>query len=218
VHDLIRPVVENTADLVNGSRLHQSSRSQFKWLNLIGNMFFVFLIRKIFNVRLTDLLTGYRAFNRNVASMPLMSRGFDLETELTLKTVELQCRITEIPIDLSQRPGGSHSKISILSDGFLIFNTIFTIIRDYKPLTGFGSLGLLALIAGGIAGAFAVRNYTETLVIDLSMTLGSIGLVVLGIVAILVGIMLHTISRRFQQTDRHLMNILTKLTSIKKSR
>jgi hypothetical protein len=209
VHDLIAPIVAGEADMVNGSRLHSLSESRFKGLNLLGNKMFLFLLTAIFNVRLTDLLSGYRAFNRElVKNLPLLSRGFDIETELTLKAIERNYRIVEVPVNLSTRPEGSVSKINILRDGILIFNTIFALLRDYKPLTAFGSLGLFFVILGFVPGIVVIREFVLTRYIShVPSAILAVGLVVFGAIIAFIGLVLHSISRRFQEVDCQLQGL-----------
>lgn len=209
VWDLVEPILSDDADMVIGSRLHPDSKSQFKHLNRFGNKFFLFLLAWTFSVRVTDLLSGYRAFNRRVVkALPLLSRGFEIETELTLKAAEHRCRIAEVPVDLSPRKEGSFSKIKIVRDGLLIVQTIFSLLRDYKPLTTFGSLGLLLLISGLVMGGFPVMEYLETgAVYRIPLAVLSVGTVLSGVLTVFVGIILHTISRRFQEVDAILQNI-----------
>jgi len=208
--ELVAPVLEGRADMVNGSRLHSGSNSSFKPLNLLGNKIFLVLINSIFKHRITDLLTGFRAFNRRVAFLPLFSKGFDIETELTLKSLENNLVIMEVPVDLSDRHEGSSSKISPISDGTLILQVIFTIMRDYKPLTSFGLMGLvclaLAFVLGKphIAGALQSGDWA-----GLTLFL-SVLAALTGISAILIGILLHAISRRFQGLEMQMSEHLTK--------
>ena len=144
VHDLIRPILTGEADMVVGSRLHAGSRSDFRPLNRLGNRLFLVLMNAIFREQLTDLLSGFRAFSRRVVKgLPLSGGGFEVETELTIKALHRGYRIVEVPIGLTARPAGSHSKIRHFRDGIVIINTIFALFRDYKPLTFFGSAGLV---------------------------------------------------------------------------
>jgi len=158
---LLAPVVEGRADMVVGSRLHADSQSQFRQLNRWGNRLVRATLNSIFGVRLTDILSGYRAFNRAfVKGLPLFGGGFEIETELTIKAVERGFRIREVPIDLTHRPEGSHSKIQFVRDGFLIVNTTLTLFRDYKPLTFFGATGLLLVLLAAVCGALALFGPT----------------------------------------------------------
>ena len=208
VHDLIRPVEEDTADMVIGSRLHSKSKSQFKTLNRLGNKLYLFLLNNLFRVRLTDLLSGYRAFNRNIVNLPLLSKGFEIETELTLKTIEHNYRIMETPVDLTPRPEGSSSKIRIIGDGILIFNTIFSLVRDYKPLTAFGLLGFLLVLCGFIPGFIVVQEFIATgIVLHVPLALLAVGTVLSGLFVMFIGLVLHTISHRFQELDYQLQGL-----------
>ncbi|HWW76797.1 MAG TPA: glycosyltransferase, partial [Pyrinomonadaceae bacterium] len=142
VHALLAPVVAGEADMSVGSRLHADSRSQFKRRNRLANQMVRSTLNSIFGVRLTDILSGYRAFSREfVKGLPLFGGGFEIETELTIKAVERGFRLVEVPVSLTHRPEGSHSKIQFMRDGFLILNTTLALFRDYKPLTFFGGVG-----------------------------------------------------------------------------
>jgi glycosyltransferase involved in cell wall biosynthesis len=213
VHDLIAPVMAGEADMVNGSRLHEGSDSSFRQLNLMGNRIFIGILNFVFQVRLTDLLSGYRAFNlRVVKGLPLLSRGFEIETELTMKAIERDLRITEIPVDLTDRPEGSSSKIKIAKDGFLILYTLFSLFRDYKPFTLFGSIGILVAAAGFVPGIVVVREFLLTGYIErVPSAILAVGLVLSGLLILLVGLVLHAIARRFQEHDRQMQNIIEAL-------
>ncbi|HDO35625.1 MAG TPA: glycosyltransferase [Nitrospirae bacterium] len=210
VHELIRPIVTGDADMVIGSRLHTLSDSHFKPLNRIGNRLFLFLLNSIFRVNITDLLSGYRAFSRRVVkSLPIISRGFEIETELTVKCLERNYRVVEVPISLSPRPKGSKSKIKIFRDGFLIFNTIFALFRDYKPLTAFGLVGLILVVSGFIPGTVVIKEFIATGYINrIPSAILAVGLVLSGLLVAFVGLVLHTISRRFQELDCQLQNLI----------
>jgi glycosyltransferase involved in cell wall biosynthesis len=209
VHELIKPIIDDEADMVNGSRLHPRSKSNFKPINLIGNKLFLYLLNAVFRVRITDMLSGYRAFNRGIVkSIPILSRGFDIETELTLKAIERNYRIVEIPVNLTPRPEGSASKIKISRDGFLIFNTIFSLLRDFKPLTAFGVTGLLLIVLGFIPGIIVIREFLATGFISrLPSAILAVGLVLSGILIAFVGLVLHAIARRFQELDCQFQNL-----------
>jgi glycosyltransferase involved in cell wall biosynthesis len=213
VHNLIAPVADGTADMVVGSRLHQNSESQFKVLNRFGNWLFIFLINSIFHTRLTDILSGYRAFNRKfVKSVPLSGGGFEIETELTIKALQRGYRVVEVPVNLTERPEGSFSKIRLVQDGLLILNTILSLLRDYKPLTFFSSIGLVLAVLGVILGVSVVLEFFETgLVPRLPSAILSLGLISAGTLLVLVGLVLHSIARRFQELDYQLRLVVDDL-------
>ncbi|HEX9443526.1 MAG TPA: glycosyltransferase [Candidatus Binatia bacterium] len=203
VHALIEPILNDEADMVVGSRLHQQSNSRFRWLNQFGNRLFLSILNRLFHVRLTDILSGYRAFNRKfVKDVPLFARGFEIETELTIKALQRGHRVVEVPVDLGVRPEGSFSKIRLVHDGVLILNTILALFRDYKPLTFFGAAGLALIIAGFVPGLAVIVEYLKTgLVARLPSAVLAVGLVSAGTLFIIAGVIVHTITRRFQELD-----------------
>lgn len=209
VQDLIKPILDGDAEMVIGSRLHEGSESRFRIINKLGNKLFLFILNTIFNVHVTDLLSGYRAFKRQVIKgIPVISRGFEIETELTVKCLERRCMIVEIPVNLSERPEGSRSKIKIFRDGFLILNTIFALFRDYKPLTAFGLLGLMLIACGLIPGIIVMQEFAATgAVYRVPSAILAVGLVLSGLLVAFVGLVLHSISRRFQEIDCQLQQI-----------
>jgi hypothetical protein len=162
-------------------------------------------------VRLTDILSGYRAFSRKfVQEIALFGGGFEIETELTIRALGRGYRIVEVPADLSPRPEGSHSKIKIVSDGLLILNTILALFRDYKPLTFFGSLGLGLIFLGLIPGTVVIVEFIQTgLVPRFPSAILAVGLVLCGLLLILAGLIVHTIVRRFQEFD-HSLKVMTR--------
>jgi len=210
IHKLLAPVLADEADMVVGSRLHEQSDSQFKSLNRFGNRMFLSFVRSTFKVEITDMLSGYRVFSRNfVKGVPLFGGGFETETELTIKALERGYRIVEVPVNLTARPSGSFSKIRIFNDGFRIVNTILTLLRDYKPLTFFGSAGVVLILLGAIPGLIVIFEFFETgLVLRLPSAVLAVGLVLAGLLAITVGLVLHTIVRRSQEFDYQLRKLL----------
>jgi glycosyltransferase involved in cell wall biosynthesis len=215
VHGLLAPVLAGKADMTVGSRLTNQSQSEFNRFNRLGNRFFLKVINFIFKHNLSDILSGYRAFNRKfVKNTPIFGGGFEIETELTIKALEHGYRIIELPIDLSARPQGSSSKIRVLHDGFLILSSILTLCRDYKPLTFFGSIGLSLILSGLIPIAadgadFASRNSF----LHLPPAFIALGLILSGLLMIVVGLVLHTIARRFQELDHQLKVLLCESTN-----
>jgi glycosyltransferase involved in cell wall biosynthesis len=118
---LLEPLLGDRADMVVGSRLHRSSASEFEMFNRLGNQFFVALLRFLFGISLTDVLSGYRAFTRDVVrKVELTSGGFQVETELTIKTVRAGFRVMEVPVDHRLRRPGSRSKLRPWRDGLAI--------------------------------------------------------------------------------------------------
>lgn len=206
VHKLIEPVILGKAEMVVGSRLMPSSESEFRPLNKFGNGLFLQAINFIFKVKLTDVLSGYRAFSREfVKSIPIFGGGFETEVELTVKALGRGYRISEVPVRLTPRPEGSFSKIRIVQDGFVILNSILSLVRDYKPLTFFGAAGLILIGLGLIPGVVVIVEFIKTgLVPKLPSAVLAVGLVLSGMLLLVVGLVLHTITRRFQELEHQL--------------
>jgi glycosyltransferase involved in cell wall biosynthesis len=196
VLDLIRPVLDGSADMVIGSRLLHGSESDFRALNRIGNVFYATLLRRLFGFRITDLLSGYRAFSRRlVKTLPLLGGGFETEAEMTIKAVHRGFRVVEVPVSLVSRPAGSTSKIRVVQDGLLILNAIVSLFRDYKPLTFFGVIALLlaAVATGALLVGHAVIAAT---------------LAVIACAAAATGAVLHTVTRHFQELEVQLERVI----------
>jgi glycosyltransferase involved in cell wall biosynthesis len=206
VHHLIGPIRSGEADMVIGSRLQNGAESQFRPVNRFGNRMCLLVLRLLFGVRITDLLSGYRSLSRQlVKSLPLTRGGFQVEAEMTIKTLERGFLIVEAPVRLGLRPPGSSSKIRIVNDGLLILGSMFGLFRDYKPLTFFGALGgiqILAALVPGIAWLQAPR---------LTLAIVTVGLVLSGLILLLAGLVLHTIARRFQELDQKLQTMIAEL-------
>lgn len=213
VHRLLQPILSDEADMVVGSRLHAQSQSEFKQLNALGNRLVLAVLNFIFRVKLTDILSGYRAFNRKfVKGLPLFGGGFEIETELTIKAIERGFRIVEIPINLTQRPPGSHSKIKFFRDGVIIVNTILALFRDYKPLTFFGGTGLGLLALALVPGLVVFVEFIKTgLVPRLPVAVLTLGLVLCGMLSLTVGLILHSIARRAQEFEYQLQVLAEEL-------
>lgn len=206
VHQLIAPVLKGEADMVVGSRLHPGVQSEFRQLNRWGNRLVLALLNSIFKVKLTDVLSGYRAFNRKfVKGLPLFGGGFEIETELTIKAIARGLRIVEIPTVLTARPEGSHSKIKFFRDGTIILNTILALFRDYKPLTFFGSVGVLLVILALVPGLVAViESINRGTAVRLPLAVLATGLGLCGLLSLTVGLILHSIARRSQELEYQL--------------
>jgi glycosyltransferase involved in cell wall biosynthesis len=208
VAHLIDPVRREEADMVIGSRLTKAANSQFRVLNRIGNKLFLVLLQFIFGVRLTDLLSGYRCFSRRlVRGLPLFGGGFETEAEMTIKALQRGFTIMEIPVDLGARLPGSRSKIRLVQDGLIILNCMLVLLRDYKPLTFFGGLGALLLLAGAIPGVWAAIQFSKTGTLPVLSVLSAAALLGAGSAAMTVGLVLHSIARRFQELDHQIQTL-----------
>jgi len=164
VHDLIRPILNGVADVVTGDRLSTTYKTENKRpFHNLGNVLVRFLIRKLWNNQVNDVMTGYRAFSRRfVKTCPVLSTGFEIETEMTLHTFDKRLNLIEVPIDYRDRPLGSKSKLNTFFDGFRVLMTIFNMFRFYRPLQFFGVLGLTCCLIGFVLIAPVLANYFAT--------------------------------------------------------
>jgi glycosyltransferase involved in cell wall biosynthesis len=206
VHELLAPVLRGQADMVVGSRF-MSSATMMKVPNRIGNWFFRVSLNSIFRCGLTDILSGYRVMTRDfIRNITILSEGFQIETELTIQALNHKMRIVEVPVTLIERLAGSHSKISVISDGFRILWTIFDLYRTYRPLTVFGGAGLLLMGMGIILGLIVVIEFIETgLVQRFPTAILASAMVVAGLLSISVGLILNTLVRSFREVKEKLI-------------
>ena len=143
----------------------------------------------------SDVMTGYRAFNAVFAkTMPVLSPGFEIETELSIHAVDKRWRIAEVPIDYRDRPEGSESKLNTFSDGMKVLAMIMSLFKDYRPLALFSWLALLFCLLGLIAGIPVIWEFAATgLVPRLPSALLAVALVFVGILAFASGLILDTV-------------------------
>lgn len=137
-------------DMVIGDRLSSTYFQENKRpFHNFGNRLVRSSINGLFNAHVTDIMTGYRAFSFTfVKTYPVLSHGFEVETEMTIHSLNNNLRLYEMPVQYRDRPAGSVSKLDTVGDGIKVMSTIFRMIREYKPLPFFGTIGLLIGIVG----------------------------------------------------------------------
>ena len=151
--EMVDLVLEKGADMVIGDRLSSTYFEENKRpFHNLGNKLVRGLINFIWKTNVKDIMTGYRAFSKPFVKLfPVMSGGFEIETEMTIHALDKRFFLKEIEIDYRDRPEGSFSKLDTRKDGFKVLKTIFSLFKEYKPLLFFGwSALLLLLIAVGL--------------------------------------------------------------------
>jgi hypothetical protein len=151
---LLEPLAEDRADMVVGERLQGASSEALNDLHRFGNRVILWIVNLVFRTRYRDVLSGYRAMNRGfLRSVPLISGGFEIETEMTLQALEKGMVVEEVEVRYRPRPRGSYSKLSPFADGYRILITMAVLLRNHRPLYFFSliALGLLLLDAGWLA-------------------------------------------------------------------
>lgn len=197
VCELLMPLAADQADMVIGDRLSNGTYGQEndRAFHGLGNDLVCFLIKIIYGFKFSDVMTGYRAFNEVFAkSMPVLSPGFEIETELSIHAVDKRWRIAEVPIDYRDRPEGSESKLSTFSDGFKVILTILSLFKDYRPLVLFGWVAFLLCVFGLIAGVPVIWEFAHSgLVPRLPSAILAVALVCCGMLSFVCGIILDTV-------------------------
>lgn len=157
-------VLSGEADMVIGDRLSSTYFEENKRpFHNIGNVTVRYLINKLFHSNVRDIMTGYRAFSRDFVKMfPVLSKGFEIETEMTIHALDKNMLLKEIPVTYSDRPAGSVSKLNTYSDGMKVIFTIFRLFRDYKPLLFFSCISVVLLAVAAILFVPVFYEYLQT--------------------------------------------------------
>lgn len=212
--EMVQMILDGKADMVNGDRLSSTyfEENQRPFHNF-GNVMVRGLINHIFSADVHDIMTGYRAFNRTfIKNFPILSHGFEIETEMTIYAVERNYLIREVPVAYRDRPDGSVSKLNTYSDGFKVLRTIFRLFRDYKPFAFFGIFALILAVCTGLCLIPVLSEYFRTGLVPRFPTL-IVG-TALGICALLsffTGLILEVSAKRQSQTAELLLNFYEEL-------
>jgi glycosyltransferase involved in cell wall biosynthesis len=195
---LITPVLRGDADMVVGDRHtggHYAKENK-RQLHDFGNKLVKELVNRFFGASLVDIMSGYRAFSRNfVKNYPILVEGFQLETDVTLHALDKRFRILEVPVEYVDRPSGSVSKLNTLVDGAKVIFVIFEILRHYKPLVFFGTIALLAMLAGFIASIPVFTDWIQfRYVSHIPLAVLASALEIVAVVAMAIGLILDSIA------------------------
>ena len=161
---MVNHILSGRADMVIGDRLSSTYFTENKRpFHNTGNRLVRGLINTIFTSDIKDIMTGYRAFNYEfVKSFPILSKGFEIETEMSIHALDKNFKLLEVPVTYRDRPAGSVSKLNTYKDGFRVLKTIARLFRDYKPFAFFGWLGLLCFIIATIFFVPVLQAYFST--------------------------------------------------------
>ena len=200
---LVRRLIDEQLDMVVGSRVTQHDAA-YRRGHVMGNKLLTGMLAKLFGRSFTDILSGYRVFSRRfVKSFPVLSGGFEIETEISVHALELRMPVGEVETRYFARPEGSASKLSTYSDGFRILNTIVTLYRIERPLLFFGAIGgLLALLALALGIPLAITYYHTHLVPRLPTAIMATGLIILAALCFFAGLILDTVVRGRREVRR----------------
>ncbi|MEK6638447.1 MAG: glycosyltransferase family 2 protein [Pseudomonadota bacterium] len=193
---LIKQLIDDNLDMVVGARKSEVEAA-YRRGHRLGNAMLTGMLARLFGRSFSDILSGYRIFSKRfVKSFPVLSAGFEIETEISVHALELNMPVTEMVTAYAARPEGSESKLSTYRDGWRILRTIFRLFRFERPMAFFGGVAaLFALIAIILAVPLAVTYIDTGLVPRLPTALLSTGLVILSAMSLMCGLILDTVVR-----------------------
>lgn len=195
-------ILEGKADMVIGDRLSSTYFTENKRpFHNFGNRIVRFLINKLFKNDVKDIMTGYRAFSKSfVKGFPVLSKGFEIETEMTIHAVDKNFKLVEIPVTYRDRPEGSVSKLNTYSDGIKVLKTIATLFKEYRPTLFFNLFAGLFLILSLILGVPVFIEYFKTgLVPKFPSLIVSMISMVISLLLWITGIILEVINKKHRQ-------------------
>ncbi len=193
---MIARLIEERLDMVVGARVDQDEGA-YRRGHRTGNRLLAGFFALAFHATFSDILSGYRVFSRRfVKSFPVLSRGFEIETELCVHALELELPVAEVPTPYYARPQGSVSKLSTWRDGLQILLTIVDLYRSERPLAFFSGLGIaLAIVSVGLAIPIFVTYFEQGIVPRIPTAILSTGLMLLASLSIVAGLVLDTVTR-----------------------
>jgi glycosyltransferase involved in cell wall biosynthesis len=200
---MIDAMLAENLDMVVGSRKSEVEAA-YRSGHRLGNMLLTGLLQQLFGRSFTDILSGYRVFSRRfVKSFPVLSAGFEIETEISVHALELGMPVSEEVTAYAARPEGSVSKLSTYRDGWRILRTMIKLYRTERPVAFFGIIGLVLLLAALVLSIPLLVTYLQTgLVPRLPTAVLVVGLIVLSVLSFMSGLILDTVTRGRQEVKR----------------
>lgn len=200
VEKLLEPLRNGMADMTIGDRLSNGTyaKENKRGFHDFGNNLVKILINKLYKGNYNDIMTGYRGFNRFfVKTFPVLSPGFEIETELSIHSLDKRFKLVEVPITYQDRPEGSESKLNTFSDGFKVLKMIFNLFKDYKPLLFFSLITGILFVLGLLIGLPVISEFAKTGMIDkLPSAILATGFMILAALSFVSGFILDTMVRQ----------------------
>jgi glycosyltransferase involved in cell wall biosynthesis len=200
---LVAALLSENLDMVVGARKSEVEAA-YRRGHRLGNALLTGMLAKLFGRSFSDILSGYRVFSRRfVKSFPVLSSGFEIETEISVHALELRMPVTEIVTAYAARPEGSESKLSTYRDGWRILNTILTLFRYERPMLFFGAIAVVLALASVAFAIPLILTYAETgLVPRFPTAILSTGLMILAALNGMSGLILDTVVRGRREVRR----------------
>lgn len=202
-------VLKKGVDMVIGDRLSATYFQENKRpFHNLGNRMVRGLINHLFDSNVKDIMTGYRAFSYQfVKHFPVLSKGFEIETEMTIHALDKNFLLEEVPVQYKDRPEGSMSKLNTYTDGIKVLLTIFKLFRDYKPLLFFGIVSLILLVVAlGLFIPVFIEYLQTGLVPRFPTLIVSTIMMVMSLLSFFCGLILHVVAQKHKQLYEILMN------------
>jgi glycosyltransferase involved in cell wall biosynthesis len=210
VHELVAPIAEGRADMVIGDRFSGGDydRENTRRFHKFGNNLIRALICAFFKSHITDIMTGYRAFNRTFArSYPILVEGFQIETDMTIFALRNRFRILEVPVRYRNRPAGSFSKLNTLSDGWRVLATVFKLFRHDKPFAFFSAIALCVAFLSLLAGLPVLLEFARTgFVSHVPLAILASGLGMIAITTFGVGLILDSVAYQCNMENERIIH------------
>jgi hypothetical protein len=200
---MVEMLLADQLDMVVGTRRHDE-KTAYRGGHVIGNRLFTGLLAGLFGRSFSDIFSGYRVFSRRfVKSFPVLSAGFEIETEMSVHALELRMPVGEVETAYASRPEGSHSKLSTFGDGWRILKTIVNLYRVERPVLFYGGIGELLFLAAILLALPLVRTYLQTgLVPRFPTAILVTGMVIVAVLCVFAGLILDTVTRGRREVRR----------------
>ena len=200
---MVDMLLADQLDMVVGTRRHEE-KDAYRGGHVLGNRVFTGLLSGLFGRSFSDIFSGYRVFSRRfVKSFPVLSEGFEIETEMSVHALELRMPVGEVETSYGARPEGSHSKLSTYGDGWRILRTIGNLYRLERPVLFYGTIGAILVIAAIILAIPLVRTYLQTgLVPRFPTAILVTGMVIVAVLCFFAGLILDTVTRGRREVRR----------------
>jgi glycosyltransferase involved in cell wall biosynthesis len=200
---MVELLLADGLDMVVATRRHEEKHA-YRGGHVLGNKLFTGLLAGLFGRSFSDIFSGYRIFSRRfVKSFPVLSSGFEIETEMSVHALELRMPVGEVEAPYAARPEGSHSKLSTFGDGWRILRTIASLYRVERPVLFYGGIGALLIVAAVLLAIPLVRTYLATgLVPRFPTAILATGLVIVAVLCVFAGLILDTVTRGRREVRR----------------
>ncbi|MBO5502434.1 MAG: glycosyltransferase [Clostridia bacterium] len=212
--EMVNLVLEKNVDMVVGDRLSATYFTENKRpFHNLGNRMVRGLVNSFFGGDITDIMTGYRAFSYQfVKSFPVLSKGFEIETEMTIHALDKNLSVKSVPVEYRDRPDGSESKLNTYSDGFKVLRTIVRLLKEYKPMRFFGWIAAVVFVLATVLFVPVLVEFLKTGLVPRFPTLIVSGVMaVIGLLLLVCGIILDTVAKKHRQLFEINLNMLNLL-------